>query len=283
MSNSAKVATAGEVDPSSPSLSEAQLSAFWAGIVSNRDAARRMAGRFVSPQSVDDVVSTAAIRFIESLQSPKKRAEFPKSDDEFRRRFLLIVRNHAIDCIRDGDGTERPIHSYWGVATEPVVGGHRIADRELDQVFARNDNGKYDAPARAELRVQDDVYLLRLILRWHLPDLPLMQARIILETFGRGRKRAEVAQRLGISVKTYDCHLQAAFHTLRQRLTQDADESKGVDRSLWYDRIEELRERYEAVRLRRASKKKAKVPTSRANVPTVKATAVKASAPLPHS
>jgi hypothetical protein len=38
-----------------------------------------------------------------------------------------------------------------------------------------------------------------------------MQRRIIHETFFKGRKRAAVAHRLGISVKTYDCHLQKAF------------------------------------------------------------------------
>ena len=89
-----------------------------------------------------------------------------------------------------------------------------------------------------------------------------MQARIILETFGEGRKRAEVARRLGISVKTYDCHLQASFHTLRKRLAQDADEFTDILRSRWYDRIEDLRDRYESARLRRASGKKGERSTS---------------------
>ena len=86
MSNSAEVAIAGEGNSPSPSLSDAQLSAFWAGIVSHLDAARRMAGLFVARESVDDVVNTAAILFVESLEPPKK-ARFPKTDDEFRRRF----------------------------------------------------------------------------------------------------------------------------------------------------------------------------------------------------
>ena len=113
-----------------------------------------------------------------------------------------------------------------------------------------------------ELREQDNVYVLRLILREHLPDLPPMQSQIILETFALGRKRAEVARRLGISVKTYDCHLQAVFHTLRQRLAQDADEFTDILRSRWYDRIEDLRDRYESARLRRASRKKGERSTS---------------------
>jgi hypothetical protein len=49
--------------------------------------------------------------------------------------------------------------------------------------------------------------------------------------------------RLGISVNTHDNHLQAAFRSLRHLLTQDADAFTDVDRSLWYDLIEELRQR----------------------------------------
>jgi hypothetical protein len=83
-----------------------------------------------------------------------------------------------------------------------------------------------------------------------------MQCEIILDTFFGGRKRAKVSRRVGISVKTYDCHLQAAFRSLRHLLTQDAAEFTDVLRSLWYDRIEELADRYESARLRRASAKK---------------------------
>ena len=39
-------------------------------------------------------------------------------------------------------------------------------------------------------------------------------------------------------------------------MTQDADVFTDVDRSLWFDRIEELCERYAATRLRRVSGKK---------------------------
>jgi hypothetical protein len=56
-------------------------------------------------------------------------------------------------------------------------------------------------------------------------------------------------------VHTYDSHLHAAFCALRRLLIQDVDVFTYVDRSLWYDVIEELRERYEAVCLRRASGK----------------------------
>ena len=48
---------------------------------------------------------------------------------------------------------------------------------------------------------------------------------------------------------------QAAFPSLRHLLTQDADVFTEVDHSLWYDLIEELRERYAAGRLRCASGK----------------------------
>jgi RNA polymerase sigma factor (sigma-70 family) len=256
MSSSAEVATAGEGSSLPPSLSEAQLSVFWEGIVANGDDARRMAVRFVGRQSVDDVVNTAAILFAESLQRPKKPRAFPATDDDFRRQFLVIVRNHAIDCVRDSNAAERPVHSHWAEEPEPVVGGRKVADRALDRVFARNGDGKYDAPAPAERRAKDDAGELDQILRCHLPDLSRMQREIIVETFFEKRKRAEVARRLGISVKTYDNHLQAAFRSLRQLLAKDADEFTNVDRSVWYDLIEALRERYEAARLRMPSGKR---------------------------
>jgi hypothetical protein len=83
-----------------------------------------------------------------------------------------------------------------------------------------------------------------------------MQREIIVETFVEGRKRAEVGQRFGISVNTYDNHLQAASRSLRHLPTQDAEAFTDVDRSLWFDRIEELRERCSATRLRSVSGKK---------------------------
>jgi hypothetical protein len=83
------------------------------------------------------------------------------------------------------------------------------------------------------------------------------------KTFFEGRKQAEVAQRLGISVNTYDNHLQAAFRSLRDQLAQVVELFTDTDRSLWYDFIEDLCERYEASVLRRASGKKGKRSTSK--------------------
>jgi hypothetical protein len=44
-------------------------------------------------------------------------------------------------------------------------------------------------------------------------------------------------------VHVRDNHLPAAPYSLRDLLTQDADLFTWVDRSLWWDRIEELRGR----------------------------------------
>ena len=68
-----------------------------------------------------------------------------------------------------------------------------------------------------------------------------MQRQMIHEAFFEGRKRAEILQRVGISVNTYDNHLQAALRSVRHLLRQDADEFTDVDRSRWCDLIEELR------------------------------------------
>ena len=255
MSNSAEVAIAGASTSTAPSLSEAQVSAFWAGIVANIDAARRMARQFVSRQNVEDVVNSAAVLFIESFERPNKPAPFPATDDEFRGRFLAIVRNHAIDCVRDSDGLESP-HFNWGIVREPVVGGRKVADRELDRVFARNDQGKYDAPAPTQRRDKDDLDALHQILQNHLEDLSQMQYEIIVETFFEKRKRAEIAARHGISVSTYDNHLQAAFRSLRGSLKGVVDIARGMDISPWYDLVDELLERHVAAQRHRVSRKK---------------------------
>ena len=258
MSNSAEVATAGAGKSPSPSLTDAQVSTFWAGIIANRAAARRMARLFVSRQNVDDVVNTAAIQFIESLQRAEKPAAFPKTEDELRGRYLAIVRNHALDCVRESESPECPVHSHWGLAQEPAVGGRKVADRDLDHVFARNDCNQYDAAAPAERCDQDISDQLERFLRRLVSKLSRMQRRVIEEGFFERRKRAEVARRLGIRVKTYDSHLQAAFRSLRHLLMQEAEASTGAERLFVYDLIDELRERGAATPLRRASGKKGK-------------------------
>lgn len=257
MSDSTEVTSAGKEHQSRPSLSEEQLATFWAGVDSHRDAACRMAGTFVSPEIVEDIVHTAALRFIDSLQRPDEPKPFPADDGEFRRRFLRIVRNHAINC-GHSEGSDSPVHSNWGMASEPSVGGRRADDRELDHVFARNDRGEYDAPAPIEPRPQDDVEALREILQAFVTDLPPMQREVISQTFFEGRKRAVVAAALGISVKTYDNHLQAAFRFLRVQLPIESLAYPELDRSVWYDIFEEMHERRYAASALRASTKKGK-------------------------
>src|SRR5690348_12842997 len=176
MSNSDEVASAGD-GPTSRSLSEAQLSAFWNRVLANREAARRIAARYVSRQSIDDVVDTAAVNFVESLQGPKP-SPFPATDDDFRHLFLTCVQRHACDCVRDSKVGKRPIHSHWAEAPEPIVKGHNVADRELDRVFARNDLGEYDAPAPTR-RTEGDIQQLDWILDNHLSDLPPQQRRVV--------------------------------------------------------------------------------------------------------
>jgi hypothetical protein len=95
-----------------------------------------------------------------------------------------------------------------------------------------------------------------------LEDLSQTQYEMIVETFFEKRKRAEVAARHGISVFTYDNHLQAAFRSLRQLLKQDAEMFTNVDRPLWCDRIEQLCERHAAAQLCRTSGRKGKRSTS---------------------
>src|SRR5690348_2893350 len=140
LSTSDEVAGAGKAPSTPGSLSEAQLATFWRGIVANLDPARRMAARFVSSQSVEDVVNSAAVLFVENAQRSKKPEPFPANEDRFRRKFLKMVRNHALDCVRDSKRPACPAHSHWGIDPEPLVGGHNLANRELDTVFARNDD-----------------------------------------------------------------------------------------------------------------------------------------------
>jgi Zn-finger nucleic acid-binding protein len=139
-----------------------------------------------------------------------------------------------------------------GIDPEPDIRGRHLADRELDSVFARNDEGKYDAPAAKSRREQDDVEQLRHILERHLDKLSQARREILVESFFGEGKRADIAARRGITVSTYDNHRQAAFKALRESLAADVEASTGIDRSIWYDRVEELIER-RAARLRGGS------------------------------
>jgi hypothetical protein len=150
------------------------------------------------------------------------------------------------------------VHSQSGVVSEPTVSGNNVADRELDSVFARNDERKYAAPAPAARREQDDVEQLRHILERHLDDLSHAQREILVESFFDEEKRADIAARRGMTESTYDNHRQAAFRALRESLAVDVEASTDIDRSIWYDRVEELIER-RAARLRgHSSSKKGK-------------------------
>jgi DNA-directed RNA polymerase specialized sigma24 family protein len=250
MNNQPVVAAGSENTPSS-ALSEARISEFWTGIIANADAARRMAEHFVPKHDAEDVVHTAAILFLESMQRPIKPRSFPKSADEFRRRFLLIIRNHALDCIRGPEAAERSDVFNWGEFTEPTVGGRNTPDRPLDRVFARNDTGHYDAAREDEMRPQDNIDYLSQILRQAVAGLPQMQARIITETSFEGRKRAEIARRHAISVKTYDNTLQAAFYSLGNNLRYESEMRGDPERSIWWDRIDRMYTRREAQRRKR--------------------------------
>ena len=258
MCNYTEVATADDGDSVPPSLSEDQRSRFWELIRKNLEAARAIAGRITAPKNAEDIVNTAALRAIESSQLLENPSAFLDSEDDFRRWFLFIVRNHSISCVRVPRRGEHPIHSHWSDAPEPAVGGCQVADRDLDRVFARNDQGEYDAPAPTERHVKDDLDELHQILRCHVEDLSDAQREIIVETFFEGRKRAQVAARRGISVCTYDNHLQAAFRALRESMQGVIDIATGIDLPPWYDRVEELLERYAAAQRHRQAREKGK-------------------------
>ena len=242
------------------SLSEAQLSACWAGIVANRDAACRVAARFViSTESVEDIVHTAALLFVEYAQRRSKSPEpFPADPNRFRSKFLTAVRNHAFDCVRDSKRPACPVHSYWGFEPEPELGGHNLADRELDTLFARNDEGKYDAPAPTVRRANDDLNGLYYILRNHMEDLSETERAIIHEAFFEEQPRDEIAARRGISLNTYDNHRKAACRKLRESMMAVVEGFSDIDLPQWYDRIEEMNKRHAASQRRRASRKKEK-------------------------
>ncbi|MFL5612480.1 MAG: RNA polymerase sigma factor [Gemmatimonadaceae bacterium] len=257
-SNSDAGATPGEAQSTSGSLSEAQLATFWSGIVANLDAARRMAARYVSKQSVDDVVNTAALKFVENAQHSKEPEPFPATPDRFRRKFLTMVRNHALKCIGNSKRPACPLHFHSDIDPEPVVGGRNVADRELDTVFARNDHGKYDAHAPTVQRATDDLNGLCYIIHSHMEDLSQTQREIIDEAYSKELPRDEIVARRGISPNTYDNHKKAAFRKLRDSMTAVAASTTDIDLRDWYDLIEEMSKRHAAKQQRRASRKKEK-------------------------
>jgi RNA polymerase sigma factor (sigma-70 family) len=237
-------------------LSEAQLEVCWARIAANRKAAIRVAGRFVSKERAEDVVHTAALRFVENAQQSTNPEPFPANKDQFRRKFLKAVRNHAYDCVRDSKRPACPVHSHWGIDPEPELRGHNLADRALDTLFARNDHGKYDAPAPTVRRDKDDLNGLHDILRNHMEDLSPTEREIVEETYFQEQPRDEIAARRGISLNTYDNHRKAACRKLRDSMMAVIDFSTDIDLPDWYDRIEEMNKRHSARQRRRASRKK---------------------------
>ena len=243
-------------------LSEAQLSALWAGIVANVDAARRTAARVVSRHMVEDVVHTAAVLFVEDAKRSTNPEPFPANEDRFRRTFLKMVWNHAIDCIRDSKRPACPVHSHWGIDPEPFVGGHNLADRELDTLYARNDHGKYDESAPTVRRAKDELDGLHDVLRNHLDDLSQTQREIIDDAYFHEEARHEIAARRGISMYTYDNHRKAACSKMRESLMAVVDGFRDIDLPYWYDRVAEMNTRHAAKQRRRAARNKEKPSSS---------------------
>lgn len=258
--NSDESATAGEAQSTSGSLTEAQLATFWDGIVGSLDDARRIARKIVPRQDVDDVVDSAAVLYVRALQ--RQSSQFPESEGELRAFFLTTVQHHATDCVRQRVVDRRPVHSHWAEAPEPRVNGSTTADRALDQVFARNDQRKYDAPAPVPRRPLDDLDNLDRLLRSRIDQLPQAQREIIDDHFFEERTRAEIAERRGISKSTYDNHLQAAYRSLRAGLMEVVETSTDLDRPYWYDLIEILNERHTARQLHGKLRRKGKRSTS---------------------
>jgi len=102
---------------------------------------------------------------------------------------------------------------------------------------------------------QDDIDELHQILKRHLDDLSPAQGEILVESFFEEGKRADIAARRGMTESTYDDHRQTAFKALRESLAVDVEVSAAIDRSIWYDHLEELIER-RVVRLRGCSSSK---------------------------
>jgi DNA-binding CsgD family transcriptional regulator len=148
------------------------------------------------------------------------------------------------------------VHSHWGIDPEPEIGGHNLADRELDTLFARNDHGKYDAPAPTVRRAKDDLDVLQSILRSHMEDLSETERVIIQETYFEEQSRDEIAARRGISLNTYDNHRKAACRKLRESMMRVVDFCSDIDLPDWYDRLEDMNKRHAARQRRRASRKK---------------------------
>jgi len=205
---------------------------------------------------VEDVVHTAAVLFVEDAKRSTNPEPFPANEDRFRRTFLKMVWNHAIDCIRDSKRPACPVHSHWGIDPEPFVGGHNLANRGLDTVFARNDRGKYDALAPTVRRAKDDFDGLHDILGDHLEEMSQTQREVIDDEFLEGRTGAKIAARRGIRMNSCDTQRRAAFLTRRDSMTTVADLSTVIDLPNGYGRIEEMSKRDAARKRRGAAGKK---------------------------
>jgi len=136
-------------------------------------------------------------------------------------------------------------------------------DRALDPLFARNDDGKYDAPAPTVRRAKDDFDGLHDILGDHLEEMSQTQREVIDDEFLEGRTGAKIAARRGIRMNSCDTQRRAAFLTRRDSMTTVADLSTVIDLPNGYGRIEEMSKRDAARKRRRATGKKENRSSSR--------------------
>src|SRR5690348_7854010 len=191
---------------------------------------------------------------IESLQRLKKPAPFAKTEDE----VSISPSSGTTPSTASATTTvpNAPRRSCWGAVREPVVGGEKSPTARSTRSSRGTTVASTTRPRPR--RDQDDVDLLHQILELHRDDPSQAPHAILAASSFEEGKRADIAARRGITDSTDDNHRQAAFKALRDSLAADVEVSTAIDRSIWYDHVEELIER-QAARLRgRSSSKKGK-------------------------
>lgn len=98
-----------------------------------------------------------------------------------------------------------------------------------DGVFARNDQGNYDAPATTVRRASVNVDGLPHMSGNHLDNMSQTHREIVVDQFVEEWKGASIAARRGIRVNTSCTHSAAAFNTLRHSITTVAALSTEID------------------------------------------------------
>jgi len=227
-------------------LTDAQLATFWSWVEASLEAGLARIGTYVAPDDTHDVVADALTAMLDELTCEHGRQDFPATLGEFRSRFFTKLRDRGLWYRGDGKPDDHSVRTFWGSVARRLPARYS-ADRPLWKVFGPLDEAAlavaqdeaepcgFIAPRdlhpglRSYPPTDWPTYTTRLakFLRPRVLELPFGQAEVIMATYpfepwreAVQPKRKQIAERLGISPKTYDTQHRRGLDALRPQVVE---------------------------------------------------------------